>query len=179
MHKKFPESYYKRVITELLSQSEQLKSSANPELVLEDTLKMLSQLLHLNRGRILLWDESLESLKIKYSYKLSREEVNKGKYAICEGITGQVFDSGKAALISNVMTESNYLGKVTPRHLSDQQPLSYIAVPIAYEGNLYGVLAVESITHYDGDVEANGLVLQLVAEMLANIIHTYSLCDFN
>ncbi|MDH5257154.1 MAG: GAF domain-containing protein [Gammaproteobacteria bacterium] len=177
MTNKFPASYYKRVIETLLSQKDEINDLTTPAIVLVDTLKMLSELLHLNRGRIFLWDESVQGLRIKHSYKLSKEEINKGRYEVCEGITGNVFDTGKAALVSNIMLDTDYLGKVTPRHLFEDKQVSYIAVPIEKNSFIYGVLAVETITHYDGDVEANALVLRLVADMFGDIISTYSLCD--
>ena len=178
MRNKFPESYYKRAIKELLSQDELLSASKNPEFILENTLKMLSELLHLNRGRIYLWSDTAQNLRIRYAYKLSRTEMIKGKYEICEGITGQVFESGKAALISDIKLSPEYVGKVTPRQLHQKKPISYIAVPISHENNPLGVLAVETITHYDGDAEANALVLKLVADMLSKIIHDYELCEY-
>jgi len=179
MSKKFPETYYKRVIKELLSQDELLSTSKNPELILEDTLKMLSELLHLNRGRIYLWSDINQNLRIKYAHKLSRTEMIKGKYEICEGITGQVFETGIAALIPDIRLAPEYIGKVTPRQLNQEKPISYIAVPISHENNLLGVLAVETIIHYDGDAEANALILRLVADMFSKIIHDYELCDYD
>ena len=179
MNRKFPESYYTRVIESILTQKEELKNAVSPETILTDTLKLLSTCLHLNRGRIFLWDESKKSLVIKYSHGLTKAEVSNGKYDVCEGITGEVFDTGKMSLVHNIMAAQNYLGKVTPRSLLEQTTVSYIAVPLKHEGYLYGVVAVETIPHYDGDLEANALVLNLVAEMFADIIHHYSICDLD
>jgi len=177
-NKKFPESYYTRVIKELLAQKKLLKETGNPELVLEDTLKMLSQLLHLNRGRIFLWNDFSQQLQIKYSYNLSDIEKCKGKYEVCEGITGDVFDTGKSALIPDISAVANYQGKVTPRALLQETPIAYIAVPIMHNNSTLGVLAVDSILHYDGDLEANAIVLKLVAEMLGKVIDKYDLCEY-
>ncbi|MDX1812638.1 MAG: GAF domain-containing protein [Gammaproteobacteria bacterium] len=178
-HKKFPESYYRRVVSEILTQIDLLKQTGNPEQVLEDTLEMLSQLLHLNRGRVFLWDDYSQSLHIRYAYNLSTVEMSKGKYEICEGITGEVFDTQNAALIEDINAVTNYKGKVTPRKQEENSPkVSYIAVPIVHKDSSLGVLAVETIAHYDGDMEANALILRMVAEMFAEIIDTYDLTEF-
>ena len=179
MDRKFPESYYTRVIELILAQKEELNKGVSPEVVLTDTLKMLSQYLHLNRGRIFLWDESLQGFAIKYSNGLSKGEICNGKYDVCEGITGEVFDTGKSSIVHDIMYEHNYLGKVTPRRFNEGKGVSYIAVPIKYGNYLYGVLAVETIPHYDGDLEANALVLNLVAEMFGDIISDSYICDLD
>lgn len=176
--KKFPDSYYKKAIKQLLAQEQILKETGNPEEILENSLKMLSELLQLDRGRIFLWDDYKQQLQIQYSYNLSELEKARGRYEICEGITGEVFDTGKSALIADLQMVPNYKGKVTPRSVTLDSPISYIAVPISFNDSTFGVLAIESANHHDGDLEANAMVLKLVAEMLGRIVDAYSLCDF-
>lgn len=174
----FPAEYYKKVIDTLLSQAELLKTEHDPEKILVQTLELLSHFLNLRKGRIFLWDTQSENLVIRYSHGLTRQQINVGKYQISEGITGEVLESGRAALISNVQENPQYKGKVYSLDPNHEKPSSYIAIPITDNGNDLGVLAVDCTNTNDGDIEAYGIVLKLVADMFAKIIHKYELNEF-
>ena len=178
MSHSFPNTFYNRVSEVLYSDLEDFENSDHPETTLTNTLELLAHFLQLHKGRILLWDTESASLVVKYSYGMSKEDVRKAKYEICEGVTGSIMDTGEPIIVDNIQEEPNFLGKVTHAGL-DSTPLSYIAVPICYKNFLMGVLAVEC-RHPEGeDMEDNTRVLKQVSEMFAQIIHTYSLCDFN
>lgn len=175
----FPEAYYKKVINLLLSQSNMLDYTNDPEPVLTSTLELLSHFLSLNNGRVFLWDTQTDKLVIRYSYGLSREQINVGKYEISEGITGEAFGSGRAVLVEDIENEPHFKKKVlaaaapTKKHAK-----SYIATPITSGDYDLGILAVDCSNTNDGDIEAYAIVLNLVAEMFAEIIHKYELDDF-
>ena len=52
-------------------------------------LRLMSEMLGLNRGRVLLKDEATGGLVIKYSYGLTEDQVARGRYGPGEGITGE------------------------------------------------------------------------------------------
>ena len=54
--------------------------SATPELAITSTLRLMSQMLGLNRGRVLLPSSTDSHLHIRYSYGLTTEERQKGQY---------------------------------------------------------------------------------------------------
>lgn len=174
----FPDTYYKKVIDLLFSQFEESEIENDPELVLTSTLELLSHFLNLNKGRVFLWDSYSMQLEIGYSHGLSAEQIHVGKYEISEGITGEALGTGHAILVENVMDEPLYLGKLSSIVSEDKRSRSYIAVPIKYENEDLGVLAVECNTSNDGDLEANALVMQLIAEEFGKIIYRYNLNDF-
>lgn len=174
----FPDTYYRRVLKLLLSQFSEPEIEKDPEKVLNGTLELLSHFLNLNKGRVYLWDSYSMQLEIAYSHGLSPEQIHVGKYEISEGITGEAMSLGKAILVENVIDEPLYLGKLSSIVPEDKRSRSYIAVPIKHEGDDLGVLAVEFNSSNDGDMEANALVLQLVAEEFSKIIHRYELNEF-
>jgi len=177
MHHSFPDSFYSRVLDVLLSNIENYENTDNPETLLTDTLELLAHFLQLHKGRVLLWDTSSSKLEVKYSYGLNDVDRKKARYEVCEGLTGNILDTGKPVVIENVLDEPGFVGKITHPE-NGHSPLSYIAVPICFQNMIMGVLAVECRHQQDGDMEANTLVLKLIAETFAKIIHTYSLCDF-
>lgn len=172
----FPESFYRRVLDVLLSNIENYETVENPEALLTETLELLAHFLQLHKGRILLWDSNTAQLVVRYSYGLSEVDRKKAKYEVCEGLTGNIMDTGKPVLVNNLFDEPDFAGKIT-KIQNEFSPLSYIAVPICFQNMILGVLAVECRHQQDGDLEANALVLQLLAETFAKIIHSYSLCD--
>jgi len=174
----FPEVYYKKVIKLLLSQSKMLDYTNDPEPVLNSTLELLSHFLKLNNGRVFLWDTQSSQLVIRYSYGLTKQQINVGKYEISEGVTGEAFGSGRAVLVENIENEPHFMKKVISAGPEKKQAKSYIATPISSEGYDFGILAVDCNNTNDGDIEAYGLVLNLVANMFAEIIHKYELDDF-
>ena len=56
-------------------------------------LRLMSEMVGLNRGRVLLPDEATGGLRIRYSYGLTQDQVDKGLYSPGEGITGKVMQS--------------------------------------------------------------------------------------
>ena len=174
----FPEAYYKKVINLLLSQSEMLDYTNDPEPVLTSTLELLSHFLNLNNGRVFLWDTQTSKLVIRYSHGLSKQQINAGKYEISEGVTGEAFGSGRAVLVENIEDEPHFMKKVLSAGSKEKHAKSYIAIPITGDGYDFGILAVDCNNTVDGDIEAYALVLNLVADMFAKIIHKYELNDF-
>ncbi len=51
----------------------------SPDTVMREMLHLLSELLGLNRGRIVLLDESGQSSRIRYAYGLTADEVSRGR----------------------------------------------------------------------------------------------------
>ena len=57
----------------------------DPGPALQEMLHLLSELLGLNRGRIVLLDAAGRHGEIRYAYGLTREEVSRGRYGLHEG----------------------------------------------------------------------------------------------
>jgi len=172
------EEYFKNIINLLLSQQNKLRGGRDPESILTLTLELLSDYLNLKKGRVFLWDSQQEKLVIRYSTGLTQQQINVGKYDISEGITGEVLSDGHAVLVPNVKSEPHFKGKIAALSPQYFQPSAYIAVPISYGNFDLGVLAVECDSQNDGDIEANAIVLKMVAEMFAKMIYQYGLNEF-
>ena len=92
-----------------------ITKSTDPEPSIQGILRLLSELLGLNRGRVLLPDADTGALEIRYAYGLTREERARGRYMIGEGITGRVYQTGQLALIQNIDEEPTYLARAVDR----------------------------------------------------------------
>lgn len=112
-----------------------------PERVLREMLHLMSELLGLNRGRIVLADAPCPGVaatsRICYAYGLTQAEIAGGVYASGEGVTGRVLASGRAMLVQDINAETPFLGR-TLAH--SPQPVAFLALPIQARHQTVGVL---------------------------------------
>ena len=73
--------------------------SLEPDRVIREMLHLLSELLGLNRGRVVLPEAAGEVLVIRQAYGLTRAEMTRGRYTLGEGITGRVMRSGETLIV--------------------------------------------------------------------------------
>src|SRR5690606_15992104 len=84
--------------------------SLSPEPVLHEMLHLMSELLGLNRGRIVLVDDDdRQQAGIRLAYGLTAAERRRGRYAPGEGITGRVLASGQAIIVQDIDAEPLFL----------------------------------------------------------------------
>ena len=80
--------------------------------VLREMLHLMSELLGLNRGRVVMADalpQASPTAAIRHAYGLTEEEMQRGVYAWGEGITGQVLATGQPALVQDIDAEPQFL----------------------------------------------------------------------
>lgn len=133
-------------------------------------LHLLSQLLGLNRGRVLLPDHDGQTLAIRYAYGLTAEERARGRYVIGEGVTGRVFDTGQMALIQDIDDEPTYLRRAVDRATLPNETVSFIAVPIIWEDKPVGVLAVHRLRKRERAFQSDIGLLQVIATLIGQVL---------
>lgn len=140
-------------------------------------LRMMSQLLGLNRGRVILPDnEAINSnLKIKYSYGLTADEIYRGSYQSGEGVTGKVFKTGQVALIQDIDDEPLYISRSVSRSTLPNESVSYIAVPIYTEEKTVGVLAAHRLRNRQREFQRDVALLQVIATFIGQSLRVQSL----
>jgi Nif-specific regulatory protein len=103
---------------EMLLMQEVMKKigqSLAPDAALREMLHLTSELLGLNRGRILLADNfhdlldlppermlRVSSASIRYAYGLTRAEIARGRFEPDEGVTGRVLATGQLIIVQDV-----------------------------------------------------------------------------
>ncbi|MDZ4361479.1 MAG: sigma-54-dependent Fis family transcriptional regulator, partial [Variovorax sp.] len=105
--------------------------SLGPGLVLREMLHLMSELLGLNRGRMVLANDTLpggeRSASVRHAYGLTAEEVQRGTFRWGEGITGRVLASGLPAIVQDVDAEPLFLFRTVPRERLPPQTVAFIA----------------------------------------------------
>lgn len=165
-----PSDIYLRGFEILLSATNLIGKSLEPEVAINGILELLSQHLQLNKARVVVPDINSGKLTIRYAHDLSDEEKSRGIYNIGEGVTGKVMSSGKIALIPDINSEPEFLGKVIDRDTLPLTNISYIAVPIFQQAIPVGVLAIHCADSLDRDIYFDLNILRIVAGMIGNIL---------
>jgi len=144
--------------------------SAETEHAINATLRLLSQMVGLNRGRVLLPDPATNSLHISYAYGLTPEEKSRGVYGLGEGITGRVMKTGQTAIIQDIDDEPQYLRRAVERITLPQETVAYIAVPLLKDDTPIGVLAAHRLRRRQRPFSDDLRILRVVATLITQML---------
>jgi Nif-specific regulatory protein len=155
--------------------------SLAPGVVMREMLHLMSELLGLNRGRIVLAESpdtgdpgheptTAAPARICFSYGLTRAEVARGVYGYGEGITGRVLATGQPILVQDIDAEPQFLARAVTRDQLPQETVAFIALPIEVNHRTVGVLACHRIRsrlrHLNDDMALLKILSTLVGQIL-------------
>ena len=192
---------------ELLLMSEVMRlvgKSLAPEVVLREMLHLMSELLGLNRGRVVLADfvgdialEGLAERKpadrspqtqsqsqapssaIRYAYGLTKTEMARGRYGPGEGITGRVLATAQPIIVQDIDAESQFLCRAVERSQLPQEVVAFIALPIemstAMGREVIGVLACHRIRSRDRQLADDVAILKILATLAGQLLQLQAL----
>ena len=147
-----------------------ITKSTDPEPAIQGILRLLSQLLGLNRGRVLLPTPGSGTLEIRFAYGLTSGERERGRYGVGEGVTGKVYQSGQLALIQDIDDEPTYLARAVDRTTLPNEAVAFIAVPIVIEEFPVGVLAVHRLRQRERPFQRDVALLQVLATFIGQVL---------
>jgi Nif-specific regulatory protein len=157
-----------REISEIISSSLQLHE------VFDQVMRVLASHLGIAHGRLIIHDVARGQLKIQTAHGLSPDERSRGFYAIGEGITGQVFATGKGWVVPDVRKEPAYLDR-TGSLKELPEPYSFICLPITSEGRTIGVLSVDKPFVDDESLERDRRLLTIVTAMISQAVRIHGM----
>src|SRR5271170_1864936 len=134
-------------------------------------MQIISDKLHMRRGSLVLLDESTGRLRTEAAVGLTPEEIERGKYALGEGITGNVVATGRARIVPDVRNEPDFLnrtGRLSPEKANEA--FSFLCVPIKIEGRTAGALSVDKPFLGPELLQQDEAFLNIVATFLAQAI---------
>jgi Nif-specific regulatory protein len=134
-------------------------------------MQIISEKLDMRRGSLVLLDESTGRLRTEAAVGLTPEEIERGKYALGEGITGNVVATGRARIIPDVRAEPDFLnrtGRLTAK--TANQAISFLCVPIRIDNRTAGALSVDKPFDSDQALREAQSFLEIVAAFLAQAI---------
>ena len=158
-----------RILSALLEVSKVLNSSFDLEKNFSRTMRVLGDFLEMERGSVFLFDQNSKELKIVAAQGLTKEQIEKGKYKIGEGIVGRVLEKGTPMVIPNVGAEPLFMNKTGSR--IQKSGISFLCVPIAFKGEAIGVLSVDRIfKDKDITIDEDIRVLEIIASIIAQYV---------
>jgi Nif-specific regulatory protein len=189
---------------ELLLMSQVMRlvgKSLAPEVVLREMLHLMSELLGLNRGRVVLadfvGDIALEGLAgdaaptrtpgsrsgqallpasaIRYAYGLTKTEMARGRYGPGEGITGRVLATAQPIIVQDIDAESQFLCRAVERAQLPQEVVAFIALPIEVNREVIGVLACHRIRSRDRQLADDVAILKILATLAGQLLQLQAL----
>jgi len=158
-----------RILSALLEVSKVLNSSFDLDKNLSRTMHVLGDFLEMERGSVFLLGHNTKELRIVAAHGLTKEQIEKGRYRIGEGIVGRVLEMGSPMVIPNVGEEPLFLNKTGAR--IGKNGISFLCVPIKFKGKSIGVLSVDRIFK-DKTITINEdiRVLEIVASIIAQYV---------
>ena len=154
-----------------------LGKSLAPGLVLREMLHLMSELLGLNRGRLVLADAegaqtpgTPRTARVQHAYGLTHEEAQRGVYAWGEGITGRVLATGLPAIVQDVDAEPLFLFRAVTRDQLPPETVAYIALPVALNGATVGVLGCHRIRSRQRHLNDDLAVLRVLATLAGQVL---------
>lgn len=146
-----------------------------PDVVLQEILHLMSELLGLNRGRIVLYDTPPETARIRYAYGLTRSEIKRGVYRVGEGITGRVMKYGQLILVQDIDAEPGFLARSVERKKLPPGPVSFLALPIRVDEHTVGVLACHRIRTRNRPLSDDLSMLRILATLAGQLLQLQSM----
>lgn len=162
--------------------------SLAPDAVFREMLHLMSELLGLNRGRIVLVDgietearlskyEVSPDAKIRFAYGLTKAEMARGVYVRGEGITGAALATGQAIIVQDIDAEPRFLARSVSRANLPQETVAFIAVPIQMNRRTVGVLAAHRIRQRNRLLNDDVAVLKILATLAGQLLQLQSLVE--
>ncbi|HEX8912182.1 MAG TPA: nif-specific transcriptional activator NifA [Humisphaera sp.] len=133
-------------------------------------MQIVSEKLNMHRGALVMLDESTGRLRTEAAVGLTPDEIERGKYALGEGITGNVVATGRPRIIPDLRNEPDFLNKTGRLTEANGTPVSFICVPVRVEGRTAGALSVDKPFVSDEQLRNDQRFLDLIAAFLAQAI---------
>jgi Nif-specific regulatory protein len=126
----------------------------------------------MQRGCVFLLSPLSQELRIAAAHGLTKQNIEKGKYRIGEGIVGRVLEKRIPMVIPNIGKEPLFLNKTGSR--PEKDGISFLSVPIEFKNEVLGVLSVDRIySKKHGNVDDDLRVLTIVASLIAQFVRLW------
>jgi Nif-specific regulatory protein len=152
--------------------------------VLREMLHLMSELLGLNRGRIVLRDTPAAgaalgpaTASIRHAYGLTGMEIRRGVYAQGDGITGRVLQTGLPAIVQDIAHEPLFLFRSVASEQFPAETVAYLALPITLGNTTVGVLGCHRIRSRQRHLNDDLAVLKVLATLAGQVLHMEQLVN--
>ncbi|MFA9478800.1 sigma 54-interacting transcriptional regulator [Phycisphaerales bacterium AB-hyl4] len=158
--------------------------------VFQRATAVLTERMDIQRAALVLLDRTSDQLQTIASIGLTRAEQERGRYAVGEGVTGQVLASGQPAVVADIARHPEFLNRTGARQLkgtggnekADAEQgeagavaTSFICVPIRDSEEIVGTISVDKPFVSDARLQADARLLKIIAGCFAQAIRIHNL----
>ena len=162
--------------------------------VFQRAMSVLTERLGIERAALVTWDNTIDQLRTIAAFGLTPDEMARGRYALGEGVTGQVLATGQPQVIADIARHPKFLNRTGSRALGGDRgaeghdPLepsaggtatatatSFICVPIKDGDRYVGAISVDKPYVDDVTLAADARLLTIVAGSFAQTIRIHQL----
>ncbi len=163
----------------LIEISKIVTSSLDLDEIFQSIMATIERSLKLEKGSLVLFDESSETLRLVAAVGLSADEIDKGVYQLGEGVIGKVYESGEPMLIRSVANDPLFLNRVgyLDHFKNDPNNVSLLSAPVKSEQSIIGVLSVFLVHQKNMDTQTYLDFLQVVASIISQAVKIHHLVD--
>ena len=154
----------------LFEVSQTLDSSLDLREVLGPVLKIIARHKGILRGSLTLLNRDTGEISIEAAYGLSPSQQRKGRYRIGEGVIGQVFQTGRPAVIPRVSEEPRFLNRTGAIAKAEGSDISYLSVPIKLENRVVGALSIDVPYQEEISLQDEVRLLSIVGSMISQAV---------
>lgn len=135
-------------------------------------MQIISDKLDMHRGTLVLLDESTGRLRTEAAVGLARDDIERNRFALGEGITGNVVATGRARIVADIRNDPDFLNRTNrlSAAIAGEKPISFLCVPIRIEGRTAGALAVDKPYLSDAQLKNDQIFVEIIAAFLAQAI---------
>ena len=138
-------------------------------------MAMMSEKLGIERASLLMWDDVSDQVRIVAAIGLTPEEMSRGRYSLGEGVTGRAMAVGKAQVIPDISTESNFLDRTGVTNETDDRQISFICVPVKGAERQVGAISVHKPYVDEATLEADTRLLIIISGLFAQAFRVHHL----
>ncbi len=151
--------------------SQALELSPDLGVVMGRVLNLMTSRLHMSRGWVSLLNRETGEVVIDAACGLSETQKERGRYKPGEGITGQVIQTGRPALVPRIADEPLFLNRTgTHDRGAAKRDISFICVPIKLGREVIGALSADRFYDESRSLEEDSRILAIVASMIAQAV---------
>ncbi|MBN1484172.1 MAG: GAF domain-containing protein [Chloroflexia bacterium] len=151
---------------------EELYRHLQLDLVLQALVDTAVELLHADKGAVMIWDECRERLQVRVAHGFKAETLAQMSFAPGQGVAGRVALSGEPAIV-----EDTHLDPQATRSITDAEDIcSFMQVPIKVGGEVFGVFSADYVRSHAFKETELQLLLSL-AERTARAIENAQLYE--
>ena len=129
----------RKELESLYRADDELRRHLHLDEVLQSLVKSAAELLHADKGSLLVWDDQRERMYARATYGFKPETVAIMSFAKGQGLAGKVALSGEPAIVEDATLDE----RVTPAIIQAEKIRGLIQIPIRVAGEVFGTFSAD------------------------------------